>query len=42
MIPVEKPNERPEDSFEMWLDDWNFTDELDDFMSDAQLESTVI
>lgn len=42
MIPVEKPNEPPADSFDEWLDEWGFYDELDVFMDDTQLESTMV
>lgn len=42
LIPVDKANEPPEDSFDEWLDDWNFYDDIDVFMSDTQLASTQV
>lgn len=42
MIPVEHPNEPPTDSFDDWLDEYGFADELDIFMQDDMLESTQL
>lgn len=42
LIPVEQPNDPPADSFDEWLDEYGFMDELDVFMNDTQLASTVI
>lgn len=42
MIPVERANEPPQDSFDEWLDEWGFADELNFFMDDTVLESTQL
>ena len=42
MLPVEKPDNPPTDSFDDWLDEYGFADELDYFMQDDMLESTQI
>lgn len=42
VIPVDKPNEPPQDTFEEWLHENGFYSELDEFMSDDMLESTQV
>lgn len=42
MLPVERADAPPEDSFDEWLDEWGYADELSFFMDDTVLESTQL
>lgn len=42
MLPVDDANAPPEDTFDDWLDEYGFADELDFFMQDETLESTQL